>query len=190
MKTCILFCCQKAAIYYMTQHKNRIKCLFQENVGRKYLIKVEVLDTELIEQYKQSTNEGNLYVIDVKDDKSLLDDSNESDNKINLNHMGVILLEETNTNNIAPVLSVYNIGILCFLTCINCKQDGCPAKSPCSKLAMDVIRLWNTMGYNPAKQSEENDKLIKSGLQTMYSQDSVLYDNIPEFVRKTIDSFE
>lgn len=189
MKTCILFCCQKAAIFYMTQNKDKIKCLFQENIGRRYLIKIQVLDKELIEQYKQSLDESNLYVIDVKDDKTLTDNNEPSDNKINLNHMGVILLEEENSDNL-PVLNVYNIGILCFLTCVDCKQDGCPAKSPCSKLAMDVIRLWNTMGYNPSKHNEENYKLIKSGLQTMYSQDSVLYDNIPEFVRKTIDNFE
>lgn len=184
MNVSIIFCCHKAAIYYMTQHKNQIKCLFQDNVGKKYIIKVTVMDPELIKQYEQSKDQGNLYVIDINDDN--LDKV--TDDKIKLNHMGIIILEETN-DEIYPVFNVYTIGLLCFLSCYNCKQDGCPAKSSCCKLAIDIIRLWNTMGYNPTKYDEKNEKTIKTGLQNIYNEQVELYNNLPKFIQKEIDNF-
>lgn len=186
MKTCILFCCHKAAIYYMTHNKSKIKCIFQENIGRRYMIKIDVLDDELKEQYSQSEKMGNLFVIDVNDE-SLNHKTESDDDKIKLNHMGVIIPEKTEgLDENYPVLNIYNLGLLCFISCSNCNQDACPGKSPCSKLPMDVIRLWNTMGYNPTKYNETNVQKIKDGLTEMYDNQTDLYNDLPEFIRKQI----
>lgn len=198
MKSTILFCCQKSAIYYQTQNRNKIKCLFKENIGRKYIMKVEVIDVELQKQYSESQKPGSIYVIDIKDDSlephetknTITDSFSEKISKINLNHMAVILNEELDQENQNhknyPNLNVYNIGILCFMTCIDCSEEGCPGKSPCSKLAVDLIRLWNSLGYNPEKKNIERDTKIKTELQEIYNRGTGLGKGLPDFIKEQI----
>jgi hypothetical protein len=184
MKTLILFCCQKSAIYYLGQNKNRVKCIYQESVGKKYLIKVNVIDDELSKQYQESSQHGSLYVIDVKDDSATQNKSSD----IILNHMGIILNEDDSTKS-NPHLNIYNIGLLCFMSCPHCKQEGCPAKSICSKLAIDVVRLWNTLGYNPEKTDDNISQKIKQGLSELYQNHEELYSNLPGFIKKEMDNW-
>jgi hypothetical protein len=179
MKILILFCCQKSAIYYLGQNKNRVKCIYQESIGRKYLIKVDVIDEELNKQYLESVKCGSLYVIDVKDDSATQIKSSD----IVLNHMGIIL-NETDSSKSTPHMNIYNIGLLCFMSCPSCKQEGCPAKSACCKLAIDVVRLWNTMGYNPEKIDDSASQKIKQGLLELYQNHEELYANLPGFIKK------
>jgi hypothetical protein len=184
MKTLILFCCQKSAIYYLGQNKNRVKCIYQESVGRKYLIKVDVIDNELNKQYQESTQQGSLYVIDVKDNSATQNNSSD----IVLNHMGIILSEDDSTKS-TPKINMYNIGLLCFMSCPDCKQEGCPAKGVCSKLAIDVVRLWSTLGYNPEKKDDIASQKIKQGLLELYQNHEELYSNLPSFIKKEMDNW-
>lgn len=184
MIVCILFCCQKASIYYQTQNKDKIKTIFQDNVGRKFIIKAEIIDEDLKTQYQKSQLAGNLYVIDINDD-SLKQNNNMSPKdkleNITLNHMAIILTEEETQSNV-PNLNVYNLGILCFMSCVDCDEKGCPGKSPCSKLAIDMVRLWNSLGYNPETRDLERENKIKEELQELYNRGTGLSEGLPKFI--------
>ena len=181
---CILFCCQKASITYMTKYKPVSKCIFQENVGRRYLVKLEFSDKEIINQYQQACAGDSIYVIDIKD--NIIEDNETNVDKVNLNHMGIILIENNSTGNM-PNLNIYNIGVLCFMSCVNCHESGCPGKSPCSKLATDILRLWNTLAYQPGKLKLETIKQIQKGIQEMYyNQENQIHKTLPQFIKNEI----
>jgi len=183
----ILFCCQKSAINYMTKYKPVIKHIFEANVGRRYLVKVEITDNEIIKQYRQSSLGDSIYIIDVKND--ILDTDTDID-KINLAHMGIIITE-TNPNAIIPTLNTYNIGVMCFMSCIHCNETGCPGKSSCGKLATDILRLWNTMRYNPKKLDDTKINKIQSGIQEMfYDSKNQLHKELPDFIKKNISEWK
>lgn len=177
----ILFCCQKASIKYMAKHKGLVKTIFSSKVGSKYLNKIETNDETILKQYQQSEKEDIIYVIDIKNDED-----NISPDKINLEHMGVILTD-TRPNDIEPRFNIYNIGILCFMSCLHCQETGCPGKSSCSKLATDILRLWNTLGYNPKNIEPDKIRKIKKGIQDMFFQDNSQFaKSLPEFIRDVI----
>lgn len=189
----MLFCCQKSAIYYQTQNKKRLKTLFQDNVGRKYIIKAKVIDETLEKQFQQSKQIGSLYVIDIKDDSLQPVDNNltvkEKLENINLNHMAIILNEDNDHFNKGitkekhgPKLNIYNLGILCFMSCIDCNEDGCPGKSPCSKLAIDMVRLWSALGYNPEKRNVEKESKIREELKEIYHRGTGLAKGLSKFI--------
>ena len=189
MEVCILFCCQKAAIYYQTQNRKRLETIFQDNIGRKYIIKAKVIVTQLQEQFQESKNIGSLYVIDIKDD-TLKEKDTTLDTKqitpkeqlehMNLNHMAIILNEEDNGDT--PKLNVYNLGILCFMSCIECNEEGCPGKSPCSKLAIDMVRLWSALGYNPEKRNIEKESKIRDELKELYHRGTGMAEGLSKFI--------
>jgi hypothetical protein len=200
MEVCILFCCHKSATYYQTQNTHRFQVLFQDKIGRKSIMKVKVTDAELAEQYKKSQSAGNLYVIDIKDDSLKPHDNDSLTTKekienINLNHMAIILTEDElnnhsgNTKKIVPHLNVYNLGILCFMSCVDCEEEGCPGKSPCSKLAIDMVRLWNALGYNPENRDLERESQIREELKEIYNRGTGLADGLSQFICDDIKSW-
>jgi len=199
-KFTILFCCQKAFIKYMEDNIKKIKCLFQESVGRKYLAKVQLLDTDMQNKFQSSVIPSNIYVIDIKIDneKNILTDKCEQVNNyqptINLKHMGVVLSETDDnydTDTDEPHLNIHNICVLCFISCTECLEINCPGKSVCSKLAMDVIRLWEIIQYKPEYLSDAHIKAIKEGIQMMYyNRNNALQKQLPHFLQKEINSWE
>ena len=163
----ILFCCQKAFILYCDSHRNQ-RVVFQESIGRKYISDFEIKDKETIEKYQQG--DESLYVIDVPDKLG-------TDKNINLEHVGVIMLD-----------NVFNIGVYCFMSCLNCKETNCPGKSPCSKFVSDILRLWNTLGYSPKLNKNDNlESQLKTSLQQLYfDQKSGIYQELPKFVKQKL----
>ncbi len=185
----------------MEDNAKTIKCLFQESVGRKYLAKVQLLDSDMQNKFQSSVIPSNIYIIDIKIDnneKHIITDKcdyvESYQPTINLKHMGVVLSETDESYDMdtdEPHLNIHNICILCFMSCIDCPEINCPGKSSCSKLAMDIIRLWETIQYKPEYLSDAHTKAIKDGIQMMYyNRNNTLYKQLPNFLQKEINSWE
>lgn len=176
---------------------------FPGTCWKKYLAKIQLLDPELQNKFQSSIIPSNIYVIDVQMDdnkdnehiNTIIDYDTLQTNspKINLDHMGVVLAEvdESYDNQYnEPKLNIYNIGVICFMSCIDCSENGCPGKGPCCKLATDILRLWNTLQYKPQHLVEEQIKAIKEGILMMYyNQEQTLYTRLPNFIQKEINSW-
>lgn len=77
------------------------------------------------------------------------------------------------------------------MSCTDCPEVSCPGKSSCSKLAMDIVRLWSTIQYKPQNLLDAHIKSIKDGIQMMYyNQNSTLYKQLPLFLQKEINSWD